>query len=232
MRIVLLGPPGAGKGTQAKLLAARGGIPQISTGDILRRAVATGTPLGREAKRFLDAGSLVPDEVVIGMIRERLKEEDCSGGFVLDGFPRTVAQAEALTAILQERGTALTAVVQVVVPEVELIRRLSGRRVCGSCGEGYHVESHPPAVPGRCDRCGGALVQRADDTAETIRRRLEVFQTETAPLVQYYTSRNLLRTVDGQGSPEKILERMWTVARGPSPREAALPGQERGKRWG
>ncbi len=226
MRLILLGPPGAGKGTQATLLAARQGIPQISTGDILRRAVAGGTPLGREAKRFLDAGSLVPDEIVIGIIRERLKEDDCTGGYVLDGFPRTMAQAEALTGMLSEMGTPLDGVVQVVVPEAELIRRLSGRRVCAACGEGYHVDSRPPTVPGRCDRCGGAVVQRADDTAETIRRRLEVFQEETAPLVQYYTSRNLLRTVRGQGSPEEVRERICAMLQ--SHREAALPVKERG----
>ena len=226
MRIILLGPPGAGKGTQAQLLALRYRIPPVSTGDILRRAVAAGTSLGREAKTFLDAGSLVPDPVVIGIIRERVKETDCARGYILDGFPRTLAQAEALTGMLSEMGTTIDGVVQVVVPEGELVRRLTGRRVCSSCGEGYHVQSRPPKVKDRCDRCGGTVIHRADDAPETIRRRLRVFQEETAPVVQYYDRQNLLRRVNGQGSIEEVVERIWAAVG--SPEGAALDRAEKG----
>lgn len=208
MRLILLGPPGAGKGTQAQRLAERLGIPQVSTGDILRAAVAAGTPLGREAKATMDRGALVPDGVVIGIIRERLKAPDCARGYILDGFPRTVAQAEALDETLGGMGTPLTAVLSLTVDPEELVRRLAGRRSCGSCGAAYHLETAPPRSPGRCDRCGGELFQREDDREETIRKRLAVYRDQTAPLVEYYRGRGLLKEVDGRGEIADVFARI------------------------
>lgn len=221
MRLILLGPPGAGKGTQAKMLTERHGIPQISTGDILRAAVAAGTPLGRQAKAYMERGALVPDEVVIGIIRDRLKEADCQRGYILDGFPRTVAQAEALTATLRGLKAELTAVVSLEVQEAELVRRLAGRRTCQECGEPYHVEFHPPRKTGVCDKCGGPLVQREDDREETIRRRLRVYQEQTAPLIEYYRARSVLRTVNGLGEMGEIFARICRVLEGRAGQTAA-----------
>ena len=208
MRVILLGPPGAGKGTQAQRLTQTLGIPQVSTGDILRAAVAAGTPLGREAKATMDQGALVPDGVVIGIIRERLAAPDCARGYILDGFPRTAAQAEALGETLQALGTPLTAVLSITVEPEELVRRLSGRRTCGSCGAAYHLTTAPPRRAGLCDRCGGALLQREDDREETIRKRLAVYREQTAPLVAYYRGRGLLREVDGRGDIDDVFARV------------------------
>lgn len=211
MRLILLGPPGAGKGTQAKMLTEKYGVPQISTGDILRAAVAAGTPLGKEAKTHMDRGALVPDDVVIGIVRDRLAEPDCQRGYLLDGFPRTVAQAEALTRMLKELGAPLPIVVSLEVPEEELVRRLAGRRVCQACGESFHVEFHPPRVAGRCDKCNGNLVQREDDREETIRRRLQVYREQTEPLIGYYRSQGLLKTVNGLGETGEVFARISRV---------------------
>lgn len=204
MRIVLLGPPGAGKGTQAVRLAEKAGVPHISTGDMFRQAVREGTPLGREAKAYMDRGALVPDEVTIGIVRERLAKDDAAKGFVFDGFPRTTVQAEALDRILAELERPLEAVVNLVVPDEEIVRRLAGRRVCPQCGATYHVAFNPPAEPGRCDRCGAELVQRHDDREETVRERLGVYHRQTAPLVDYYREAGLLVQVDGTGDVDAV----------------------------
>ncbi|MCH7896560.1 MAG: adenylate kinase [candidate division NC10 bacterium] len=211
MRVILLGPPGAGKGTQAKMIIERYGVPQISTGDILRAAVAAGTPLGREAKTYMGRGALVPDEVVIGIVRDRLTEPDCHGGYLLDGFPRTVAQAEALTRMLRELGTPLPTVVSLDVAEGELIRRLSGRRTCQTCDAVFHVEFHPPRAMGICDKCSGRLIQREDDQEETIRRRLQVYREQTEPLIGYYQTQGLLKRVNGLGETGGIFARISSI---------------------
>jgi adenylate kinase len=209
----MMGAPGAGKGTQAKLLQQRFGVPHVSTGDILREAVWAGTPLGREARRTMEQGLLVPDEVVIGIVDERLGLPDCARGFILDGFPRTVAQAQALDALLAHRGLPLRAVVEIAVPREELVRRLSGRRVCQSCGTLFHVVFDPPARDGRCDRCAGALVQREDDREETVGRRLDIYAQETAPVLEHYRRTGLLRSIAGTGSPEEVLGRIEASVR-------------------
>lgn len=197
MRIILLGPPGAGKGTQAKAITERFNIPQISTGDILRSAVREGTPMGIRAKTFMDSGALVPDEVVVGIVCERLQQADCVSGFILDGFPRTVAQADALHKTLVQMSYPLQAVISLEVDEEVLVERLTGRRTCRSCGMGYHLQFSPSRQPGRCDGCGAELFQRDDDREETIRHRLSVYREQTAPLIGYYGEQGLLFTVDG-----------------------------------
>jgi adenylate kinase len=197
MKLVLLGPPGAGKGTQAKLLTEYFGIPQIATGDILRGALQAGTPLGRQAKSFMDSGALVPDDVVIGIVRERLQQADCQRGFILDGFPRTVAQADALQATLRELDRQLDRTVSLTVDADALVERLTGRRTCRSCGRGYHVRFEPPRLASVCDACGGELFQRDDDREDTIRTRLAVYAQQTAPLSDYYRSAGLLTELDG-----------------------------------
>ena len=204
MKLILLGPPGAGKGTQAKMLCAHYGIPQISTGDILRDAVRQQSPMGVKAKSYMDAGALVPDDVVVGIVRERLQQDDCHKGFVLDGFPRTVAQADALKVALDESGQSLDAVISLEVEAEALIERLTGRRTCKECGKGYHVKFDPPSRGGVCDVCGGQLVQREDDREETIRRRLEVYREQTAPLIDYYRSQGLLGQVDGMAPMDVV----------------------------
>lgn len=204
MKLILLGPPGAGKGTQAKMLTDRFGIPQISTGDILRAAVKAGTPMGLQAKACMDAGTLVPDEVVVGIVRDRLQEADCQAGFILDGFPRTVPQAEALGANLAELGKELDAVLSLEVDVEALVERLTGRRTCKDCGRGYHVKFDPPRQAGICDACGGELFQRDDDREETIRKRLEVYQAQTAPLAGYYQKHGLLTRVDGMQEIDSV----------------------------
>jgi len=214
MQAILLGPPGAGKGTQAKMLTERYGVPQVSTGDILRAAVAAGTPLGKEAKAYMDRGALVPDEVVIGIVRDRLGEPDCRKGYLLDGFPRTVAQAEALSRMLKKLGAPLPRVASLEVGEEELVKRLSGRRTCPACGELFHVESHPPRVEGICDKCGGRLIQREDDREETIRRRLQVYRKETEPLIGYYQNQGLLKTVNGLGEAGEVFARVSRALEG------------------
>lgn len=206
MRLILLGPPGAGKGTQAEKLSESFGIPHISTGDMFREAVAAGTSLGLQAKSFMDSGRLVPDEVTIGIVRERLQRCDCRKGFLLDGFPRTVPQAQALDEILGELSEELDAVVSIDVPEDKLVRRLSRRRVCRGCGTIYHLETKPPAPDGKCKVCGGELYQRDDDSEKTVRRRLEVYRLQTEPLIRYYEERGLLRQVSGDNDIETVNE--------------------------
>ncbi len=207
MRLVLVGPPGAGKGTQAEFLAARLAVPKISTGDIFRANVAAGTPLGRRAKSFMDAGQLVPDEVTIDMVRERLAEPDAADGFLLDGFPRTTPQAVALDKMLADMGVALDVVLELVVDEDEVIRRLSGRRTCRGCGKVWHVDFDPPQREGVCDRCNGELFQRDDDRPETIAERLRVYARDTAPLVDYYGAQGKLVGIDATGPVEEVTAR-------------------------
>jgi adenylate kinase len=211
MNLILLGPPGCGKGTQAKILIDTYHIPQISTGDILREAIKKESPLGIEAKTHMDQGSLVPDHLVIKIIEERLKQEDCNRGFVLDGFPRTVAQAEALDTTLSEMGSKLEYVFSIEVDDGELVRRLTGRRVCRKCGESYHIEFNPPRQEGLCDSCQGELYQRDDDKEETIRNRLKVYQDQTSPLISFYQRKDVLHSMDGIGSIEEIKERLLTI---------------------
>ncbi len=211
MNLILLGPPGAGKGTQAQKIIERFGIPQISTGDILRQAVKEGTPLGKEARSFMEKGELVPDEVVIGIIEERLKAKDCNSGFILDGFPRTASQAEALEEILLRGGRSIDHVLNIDVDSEELVRRLTGRRTCRDCGMMFHILFHPPAKEGICDRCGGVLFQRDDDREETIRTRLREYERRTLPLIEYYKQKGLLRRIDGLGSEDEIFERIIKV---------------------
>ncbi len=194
MKLILLGPPGAGKGTQAEILNKKLGIPTISTGNILRAAVKNGTPVGLKAKEYMDAGKLVPDEVIIGVISERLAEADCQNGFILDGVPRTIPQAEAL----EKAGISFDAVVSIEISDEEIVERMAGRRVCAACGAPYHVKNMPPKVEGVCDACGGKLEARADDKPEVVRDRLQVYHKETAPLKDFYAARNLLKTVDNQ----------------------------------
>jgi adenylate kinase len=203
-RIVFLGAPGAGKGTQARDLALEWKVPQISTGDMLREAVANQTPLGRQAKSYMDQGALVPDDVIVGLIEERLREPDAAEGFILDGFPRTLPQAEALTRLLADLDQPLSRVVFFDVAEAELLRRLTGRRVCRGCGATFHVTSAPPRRSGVCDRCGGQLYQRDDDSEATVRRRLEVYARQTEPLLDYYRTRHLLSSVPGEGDMETV----------------------------
>jgi len=212
MDFILLGPPGAGKGTQAKLMIDKWNIPQVSTGDILRAAVREGTPLGVEAKGFMDRGELVPDRVVIGIIADRLREEDAAGGFILDGFPRTIPQAEALQEILDELGRDIDHVISIEVDDEELVTRLTGRRMCKACGESFHVVFNPPAEEGVCDRCKGELYQRDDDREETIRQRLAVYSKQTQPLIAYYEKQGKLRRIEGTGSIEDIFDRVVKAA--------------------
>ncbi len=199
LNVILLGAPGAGKSTQAERIVAGFGLPHISTGEMLRAAVADGTEMGRAAEGFMRRGALVPDEVVIGVVRDRLAEPDAQGGFLLDGFPRTIEQAERLDGMLAEAGRAVTHVILIDVPEEELVRRLAGRRMCTRCGKGYHTEFDPPSEEGVCDVCGAALEQRADDDEATVRNRLEVYRAQTQPLVGYYKSRGVLRSAFGGG---------------------------------
>ncbi|MFV2008831.1 MULTISPECIES: adenylate kinase [unclassified Micromonospora] len=207
MRLVLVGPPGAGKGTQAEFIAAHLVVPKISTGDIFRANVSQGTPLGVEAKRYMDAGKLVPDEVTINMVRDRLAEPDAAEGFLLDGFPRTTPQAAALDKLLADLGTALDLVLELVVDDDEVIRRLSGRRTCRGCGKIWHVEFDAPATEGRCDRCGAELFQRDDDKPETIAHRLVEYAEKTAPLVDFYGAQGKLVGIDATGPVEDVTVR-------------------------
>jgi adenylate kinase len=204
VNIVLLGPPGAGKGTQAIRIAQTLQIPHISTGDIFRRAVADETDLGRQAKEYMNRGELVPDEVVIGIVKERLEASDVANGFLLDGFPRTVAQAEALESALAENGRRLDKVLNIEVGRDSLIQRLTGRRTCRACGKVFHLTFDPPKSPSVCDACGGELWQRDDDTEQTVSKRLDVYTEQTAPLVQYYRNHGLLVSVDGEEDVERV----------------------------
>ncbi|MGH7276606.1 MAG: adenylate kinase [Candidatus Rokuibacteriota bacterium] len=212
MRLAFLGPPGAGKGTQARELAREWGVPHLATGDMLREALAAGTRLGLEARRYMDQGVLVPDAVIIGLMRERLAKPDALKGFIVDGFPRTIAQAEALAGLLKDGGQSLDAAIFFDVPEQELLRRLTGRRVCRQCQTTYHLVSAPPKTAGACDTCGGELYQREDDSEKTVRHRLEVYARQTAPLLDYYRQRSLLATVAGEGSIESIRQAIRAAA--------------------
>ena len=211
VRAVIMGPPGAGKGTQAKLLQERRGVPHISTGDILRDARHAGTALGREAERYMAQGLLVPDDVVIGIVADRLAAQNHSHGFLLDGFPRTVRQAEALDRILGEGNGRLDAVLSLTVPEDELVRRLAGRRICRQCGAMFQLDVDPAARVGRCDRCGGELYQREDDREETVRARFEIYARDTAPVLRYYRDAGLLREISGVGNREEIFKRVAAI---------------------
>lgn len=214
MRVAFLGPPGAGKGTQARDLAREWSVPHIATGDMLREAVAAGTALGRLAKTYMDRGALVPDDVIIGMIAERLREPDARNGFLLDGFPRTIAQAEGLERLLKDLGQPLDRVIYFDVAEPELVRRLTGRRVCRACGHSFHVVSNPPRREDVCDACGGELYQRVDDSESTVRNRLDVYAKQTAPLLDWYLGKDLLASVKGEGTIDDIGRRVQHAVRG------------------
>jgi len=206
MNIILIGPPGAGKGTQAKRMIVRLGVPQISTGDMFRAAVKEGTPMGLKAKEYMDKGGLVPDEVVIGVVGERLKKDDCVKGYVLDGFPRTLEQARALDELLEKSGSKLDHVVVIDVPDDFLVSRLTGRLTCrdSACGNMHHMVTYKPKVEGKCDKCGGELYIRDDDKEATIRQRLTNYHNQTSPLIEYYTKKGIVRKVDGTGSMEDV----------------------------
>jgi len=208
MRLIFLGAPGVGKGTQADLIAAKFGRPKISTGDILWEAVRNKTPMGVQAKACMDQGQLVPASVVIGIVKDKLAEPTCARGFLLDGFPRTVPQAEELAAMLKARGLQLDRVINVSVPREDVVRRLTGRRSCPKCQAVFHVEFAPPTRAGFCDRCGGELMQRSDDKRETVENRLAVYEAQTAPLIAYYRQRGLLSDIDGAGKVEQVQQRV------------------------
>jgi adenylate kinase len=212
MNIILLGAPGAGKGTQAKMLEDKFGLVQLSTGDMLRAAVAAGTEVGKVAKDLMEAGELVPDEVVVGIISDRVDEEDCKGGFILDGFPRNIAQAEALDAMLEEKGLSLQHVIEMKVNPDILVERITGRFSCGDCGAGYHDIYKPVSKEGTCDECGSTnLNRRKDDSEETVRSRLEVYSNETEPLLPYYQGKCILRQVDGMASMDAVAEELNAI---------------------
>ena len=214
MHILLMGPPGAGKGTQAANLVKEFGIPHISTGDMFRAAVKEGTELGLQAKACMDAGKLVPDEVTIGIVKERLAKPDCKKGFILDGFPRTVEQADALTGILKELGLSLTAAINITVPAADLIERAVGRRICKSCGATYHVKFNPSKKAGVCDTCAGDLYQRADDSEETMRNRLSVYEAQTKPLIAYYEKAGVYKEIDGRQPIDDVKAAMIAALKG------------------
>lgn len=208
VRAVLLGAPGAGKGTQAKMLIEKFKIPQISTGDILRKAVADGTPLGKEAKVIMEQGGLVPDKIVLGLVEERVKQPDCMAGFILDGFPRNTAQAEALDRLLQDMNAPITVALNIDVDRGELMKRLTGRRTCKGCQQMYNIYFTPPKKEGVCDKCGGQLFQRDDDKEETIKKRLDVYDKQTAPLIDYYSKKGIMKTIMGTGSIDEIFKKV------------------------
>jgi adenylate kinase len=208
LKLIFIGPPGSGKGTQAKRLASRFGVPHISTGDMLREAVAEGSALGQEADKIMKSGALVPDDVMIGLIRERLAKSDARKGFILDGFPRTLVQAEKLDALVAGNGTDRLRVVRLLVPDDALVHRLTQRRTCAQCGAIYHLENHPPKVADVCDKCGGPLIARPDDTEGAIRKRLESFHKQTTPVADHYKSKKLLKEVDGIGPVDSVFERI------------------------
>jgi adenylate kinase len=209
--IILLGAPGSGKGTQAKKLSASHAIPQVSTGDMLREAVKNGTEMGRQAKGFMDQGGLVPDEVVIGIVKDRLGAKDCEKGFILDGFPRTIPQAQALDRVVKELGKEITSVLSLEVDEGEIMERLCGRRTCTGCGAMYHVRFNPPKAEGKCDKCGGALFQREDDKEETIRARLVNYKKSTEPLIDYYRGTGKIRSVKASGNIDTIFANITKI---------------------
>lgn len=206
MEIILLGPPGAGKGTQAKSISAKYCIPHVSTGDIFRRQIIAMTPLGIEAKKYIDKGQLVPDELTIDIVRERLTQDDCREGFLLDGFPRTIKQAEALDEFLGKKEQELDAAVAIHVPRAFILERMTGRRVCVSCGASYHIKFNPPKVDEKCDICGNSIIQRKDDIEKTVNERLDVYEHQTQPVIEYYKKKNILSIVDGTQSIEDIFD--------------------------
>ena len=211
MRLILMGPPGAGKGTQAELLIEHFKIPHISTGDMFRAAIKDQTPLGLKAKEYMDSGALVPDEVTIGIVEDRLKKADCQKGFLLDGFPRTAAQADALTKILKTLNMTLNGVINIEMENEELLERLTGRRVCRQCASTYHTVFNSPQTPGVCDKCGGELYQRSDDTLATAQNRLQVYNDQTEPLIVYYEERNLLKRVQGDQEIKQVFSEILNV---------------------
>lgn len=206
MRLVLLGPPGVGKGTQAARLGLRFGVPHVSTGEMFREALSQKTPLGMEAQKYMDAGKLVPDDITIGLVREKLSRPDVSSGFILDGFPRNLVQARALEDVLRDLGVDLDAAVSIEAGTETVVRRLSGRRQCRRCGAVYHVEFNPPSEPGRCPKCGGELYQRDDDREETVRERLRVYMAETEPVIEFYRQKDLLVSVDGERDIDEVTQ--------------------------
>jgi adenylate kinase len=211
VRLVLLGPPGAGKGTQARMLETHLGVPQVASGDLLRAVVRTKSALGKEAKSFMDKGALVPDELVLKLVDERLRQPDAQAGFILDGFPRTVPQAETLAKMLDGRGVKLDRVVAIIVPDEEIIKRISGRRTCRNCGAMYHVIFDPPTNMNLCNSCNGELYQREDDAEDTVRMRLQVYAASTRPLLEHYQRLGLLNQIDGIGRPEEIEQRILSA---------------------
>lgn len=206
MNLLIMGPPGAGKGTQAVEVAKELQIPHISTGDMLREAVKQGTEMGKKAKEYMDKGQLVPDEVIIGVVKERLGQPDCKAGFLLDGFPRTLPQAEALDETLKNMGIKIDAVINISVPRERIVARITGRRVCRACGDTYHVTNKPPQESGKCDKCGGELYQRSDDTEETVNKRLDVYEAQTQPLLDYYGRQGLVKDINGDQEIGKVLQ--------------------------
>ncbi|TCP24183.1 adenylate kinase [Scopulibacillus darangshiensis] len=211
MNLIFMGLPGAGKGTQAERIVEKYGLPHISTGDMFRAAIKEGTDLGNEAKSYMDEGNLVPDEVTIGIVRERLGKDDCDNGFLLDGFPRTVAQAEALEHIMSDSNRRIDAVLYIDVDQAKLMRRLTGRRICSNCGATYHTEFNPPKQEGICDKCGGELKQRDDDREETVRARLEVNVKQQQPLLKFYEEKGYLRTIDGNQDIDVVFASVDTI---------------------
>ena len=206
LKIILLGPPGAGKGTQAKSISEAYSIPHISTGDIFRKNISGKTPLGVEAKGYMDRGQLVPDELTINLVKDRLQNEDCEDGFLLDGFPRTVKQAEALDSFLNENGNSIDVALLIDVPFSFILERMTGRRVCTDCGASFHIKFNPPKIGGKCDLCGGNLMQRKDDCEDTVNERLDVYEKQTQPLIEYYKNGNILKTVDGARTIELVFD--------------------------
>lgn len=211
VKIVLLGPPGAGKGTQAKSISNRYSIPHISTGDIFRKNISENTPLGIEAKSYMDNGQLVPDEVTINMVKDRLQQDDCKNGYLLDGFPRTVHQAEALDNFLTEREESIDTALLIEVPKEFILERMTGRRVCPSCGASYHIKFNPPANDGKCDLCGSDVIQRKDDTEETVKERLDVYENQTQPLIDFYKNKKQLSVVDGTQAINEVFESICKI---------------------
>lgn len=211
MKIVLLGPPGAGKGTQAKSISNRYSIPHISTGDIFRKNISENTPLGIKAKSYMDNGQLVPDEVTINMVKDRLQQDDCKNGYLLDGFPRTVHQAEALDNFLTEREESIDTALLIEVPKEFILERMTGRRVCPSCGASYHIKFNPPTNDGKCDLCGSDVIQRKDDTEETVKERLDVYENQTQPLIDFYKNKKQLSVVDGTQAINEVFESICKI---------------------
>ncbi len=215
MNLLLMGPPGAGKGTQSKRLEDAYGVVQLSTGDMLRAAVASGSDLGIKAKELMDKGALVPDDLIIDMISARIDQDDCAKGFILDGFPRTVPQAEALTAMLSDKGFSLDHVIELAVDDEAMVKRVTGRYTCAACGQGYHDEFQKPVVEGKCDKCGGTeFTRRADDNADTVRNRLDAYHAQTAPILAYYKDQGVLQSVDGMADIDDVTEQLKGVIAG------------------